>query len=78
MINLTVKLTIIIINCKAAISSKQSNYVREEVLLVETKSSIYVYYFMWPEMCYSIHEMTKMEMHVVIIKKFQDMVDFDK
>ena len=33
-----------IINCKAAISFRCINKVREEVMLVETRSSIYEYY----------------------------------
>lgn len=66
-------------SCKTAISLKCVN-VGGEVLLVQTKFSIDVYYSGQPENCYSIREMIKKEVHAVInsTEKFQDMVDFDE
>ena len=66
-------------SCKTAISLKCTN-VGGEVLLVETKFSIDVYYSGQPEKCYSIREMIKKEVHAVITstEKFRDMVYFDE
>ena len=63
-------------NCKAAISFKCSNNIGGDILLVETKFSINVYYSGRPEKCYSIREMIKMEVDAVITKKFQDMFEY--
>ena len=64
-------------SCKTAVSLKCVN-VGGEVLLVETKFSIDIYYSGQPENCYSIREMIKNEVHAVITstEKFRDMVCF--